>query len=192
MNLLGLFGWLAPGGTSYLQGAWTEASGVRVEKRWWPTQAEQVAYLRAVVDVFREREWVRQLALKIVFHDYKCARKDKTCQALAIGDWAQKHITYVEELPERFFLPFRLLKQPNPAGDCDDFTVMIASLCESIGIRCRLVAARWGGGYRHIWPEAWDGKRWIRLDATMREPVGLANPYRVLAKRHPGARVLRV
>jgi len=188
-----MLSWLAPGGVSTLRGGWREPDGTRIEKREWATQAEQVAYLRAVVDVYREREWLRRLALHIAFDVYKCERKDKAAQAVAIGQWVKDHVTYVEELPERFITPLRVLSAPHPAGDCDDFTVLIASLCESLGIRCALVAAAWKGGYRHIWPEAHDGRKWVRLDATMREPVGIANPYKVLIALHGAdARVLRV
>jgi transglutaminase-like putative cysteine protease len=188
-----MIGWFAPGGASERVGGWRESDGTKVERRVWASQAEQVAYLRAMVDVYREREAMRRKAIAIAFDQYRCARKDKTAQALALGTWVRDHVTYVEELPERFYLPLRLLAQPHPAADCDDFTVLIASLCESLGIRCRLVAASWGGGFRHIWPEAWTGTRWLVLDGTMREPVGIANPYKTLVEKYgDDARVLRV
>jgi transglutaminase-like putative cysteine protease len=188
-----LIGWFAPGGASVRVGGWREPDGTKVERRAWATQAEQVAYLRAMVDASRERESMRRLAVHIAFDLYGCQRKEKTKQALALACWVQDHVTYVEELPERFYLPERLLAEAHPAGDCDDFTTLIASLCEAIGIPCRLVAASWRGGYRHIWPEAFDGKRWLRLDATMRERPGVANPYKALvAKYGDDAWVLRV
>jgi len=188
-----MLGWFAPGGASELASAWSEPGGVKVQRRRWVTQAEQVAYLRAVVDACRERETMRRLAVHIAFDIYHCARKDKRAQALAVANWCKGHVTYVEELPERFYFPVRLLAEPHPAGDCDDFTTLIATLCEALGIRCRLVAAWWKGGYRHIWPEAFDGRRWLVLDATMRQPPGLANPYRTLAQKYGSdARVLRV
>lgn len=188
-----MLGWVAPGGAMEVAESWTEPGGVRVERRRWATQAEQVAYLRAVVDACREREMMRRLAIAIAFTLHDCPRKDKRAQALALANWCRDRVTYVEELPERFYFPARLLTEPHPAGDCDDFTVLIATLCEALGIRCRLVAAWWRSGYRHIWPEAWDGARWLVLDATMREPAGIADPYRTLiAKYGSDARVLRV
>ena len=181
-----MLGWLAPGGASQKLDGWTERDGTKVQRHQWVTQAEQVAYLRAVVDVYREREAMRRLAVAIVFDQYHCGRKDKLAQALAIGNWVKDHVTYVEELPERFYLPLRLLAEVHPAADCDDFTVLIASLCESLGITCRLVAASWRGGYRHIWPEANVGTRWVVLDGTMAE---LASLYKGIEKAIHGNRV---
>ena len=40
-----------------------------------------------------------------MFHEAGCQPKDKLAHALAIGEWVQKNITYVNELPETFQSP---------------------------------------------------------------------------------------
>jgi transglutaminase-like putative cysteine protease len=99
----------------------------------------------------------------------------------------QDRITYVEEMPERFQTPTTTIAMGY--GDCDDFTTLIASLLESIGIESELVGMQWsvpgeGKFYRHIFPRAvvtQGGRVYeIPLDATERQDIyELMNPVEV-------------
>ncbi len=54
-------------------------------------------------------------------------------------------------------------------GDCDDKSVLLASLLESIGHPARFIAVGYSipGEYDHVFVETLIGKRWIALDAIV-------------------------
>jgi transglutaminase superfamily protein len=166
---------------------------------------EQLQFLRTMIDVYRATEWSRQMALRIV-KEAGCADRHHACMALAVGEWVQRNIRYVREFPERFQSPSRTVK--DAAGDCDDFTTLIGSLLESIGIQVEVVGMKVGqppGGrlgerireafrldtkWKHVYPRALidtGGGRPVvmNLDATLRNtPVRqLANPIRRALER---------
>ncbi len=148
------------------------------------TQADQVAFLRAMVNAYKGSQFIRDRALAIVFPT--CPAKAKACQALAIGAWVQKHIRYVNEGVEGFQTPVRTLT--HRFGDCDDHTTLICALLESIGIKSELVAMKWNGQFRHIFARAvLQGPRGpvrIPLDSTLSPPVSaLTNPIVVSVER---------
>lgn len=167
------------------------AGQVKVRRLRVASQPDQVAFLRAMVDRYRANQLVREKAVDIVFREAKCAPKAKACHALAIGGWVQRNVTYVNEGIETFQTPVRTLTWRY--GDCDDFTTLVCSLLESIGIRSELVALSWRGQFRHIFPRAvvaGAGGKLVRipLDATLRQPIAeLTNPVAMAIRRgdHP-------
>lgn len=147
------------------------------------TLDEQLRFLRNMVNQFRQNPTIRDLAVKII-KDAGAAPKDQRSQALAIATWVQDHIYYVMELPERFATPTETLRKE--AGDCDDFTTLIASLNESIGIPTLFVVMQIDGAWKHIFPAALIGpqKRLLTLDATMRFPIAdCVNPVTYTTQR---------
>jgi len=156
----------------------------------WANQAEQVLFLRQVVDTYRGWPEFRKLAAWIVFDWAKCPMRDKRCHALAIARWVQEHIRYINEGEETFMTPVATLTEGY--GDCDEFTTLIASLIESIGIDCQVVGLEWDGQYRHSFPRAVVGRMpngggpvLLPLDATLDTPVGrpLQDPVLILHQR---------
>jgi hypothetical protein len=164
----------------------------------FPNQAAQVVWLRRMVDHYRGEPLLRAKAHQIVFELARCQPRDRLCHCIAIARWVQDNITYVNEGIETFQSPVETLT--SRYGDCDDFTTLIASLVESIGIPCQLVALEWDGEYRHIFPRAvlsglgpGGTPLELPLDATLTGgPVGapLQNPLLILAKRGTPVRQL--
>lgn len=115
---------------------------------------------------YRTHPAIRELALKTI-REANVEARDKREQALAIGQWVQDNIYYVHESPERFQTPLHTLRIK--AGDCDDFTTLICSLLESIGIPNRFVCMQINGVWKHIFPAALmaNGKL-LPLDGTMK------------------------
>jgi hypothetical protein len=145
---------------------------------------EQLWTLRKVIEVYRGKEWSREIAIRII--RARCPQKNQVCQALAIADAVQRRTYYVKERPERFQFPKRTWKLK--AGDCDDFTTLIGSLCESIGIPIEVWGLKVDHLWRHVYPVALiqAGHRMLRLplDATMRAPVWeRRNPIQVAIER---------
>ncbi len=169
-----------------------------VKRLRFPNQAAQVVFLRQMVDEYRSNQLIRQKAQQIVFEIYKCKPRDRLSHCMAVARWVQEHITYVNEGEETFQTPVATLTQRY--GDCDDFTTLIGSLLESIGIRCQVVALEWDGEFRHVFPRAVldglgpdGGPLFLPLDATLEGgPVGdpLQNPIAILAGRGKVARQL--
>lgn len=151
------------------------------------SQEEQIRFLRLVVEQYSGDHRIVSLARDIVFRQYGCQPKDKRAHALALADWVQKNITYVEELPERFQSPTSTVSQHY--GDCDDFVQLLASLLQAVGIEAQLVAMSWaeadGTYYRHIFtravvPDDQGREVLLPLDPTMSRPVGdLVDPIQI-------------
>lgn len=167
----------------------------RPVRSWWVhgSQPEHVLYMRRIVDAYRRSTAVRQLAVWIVFHWAGCPPKRKARHALAIARWVQRSILYVNEGQETFQTPLATLRLG--FGDCDDMTILICALCEAIGIPTQIVAMQWAGSYRHVFPAAvilLVGGRplSLALDATLRAPVGKANPVALSIRRGQRPRVL--
>jgi hypothetical protein len=148
-----------------------------------------VRELRKVVIDWRGRVWTRETAIGIVRDE--CPSKQRMCQTMAIAEWVQARIYYVNELPETFQTPFRTVELG--AGDCDDHAVLLAALLESIGIPVDLVAMKIDGIWRHIFAMAHvrlpSGRTVaIPLDTTLSSPVrSLKNP--VLMAMQRGAKI---
>jgi transglutaminase-like putative cysteine protease len=176
----------------------SEATGATVSSRKisFDSQPEQIKYLRTVVEEYRELYAIRARARDIAFRQSLCPPRDKICQALAIAGWVQRNITYVEEYPEIFQTPTTTVAEGY--GDCDDFTTLIAAMCESIGIDTELVGIEWGPAsdryVRHIFPRAviQQGGQLYRvpLDATLVNPLdGRENPIEIAAGKGSPVRI---
>jgi len=133
---------------------------------------DELRFLRKVVTEFRAMPQIRDLALDII-RKAAIESRDKKGQALAVANWVKQNIYYVHELPERFQYPNDTLR--SRAGDCDDFTTLIGSLIESIGIPSVMVAMKPRFSFKHIFPAARIGAGMLSLDATNRFGVNV-NP----------------
>jgi len=183
----------------------------RTQRLKFGSQQEQVTFLRSLVNKWRSKLAIREKAADIV-QEAGVPPRRRVEQALAIGRWAKDGgIYYVNEPVEIFQTPARTIM--SGIGDCDDFTVTIAALCESIGIPTRLVAmsvrprprgiaghianalAREDQSLTHIYPEAMPvhfGKRVrVPLDATGDFPVG-TDPIALALRRGKYVRTFAV
>lgn len=83
--------------------------------------------------------------------------------------WVKQHIRYVNDVRgvETLATPKATLEVA--AGDCDDMSVLVASLLESIGHPTRFVALGFGDGndFSHVLTETRLGSQWLALDPTV-------------------------
>lgn len=136
-----------------------------------------------MVSKYRMQANIRDLAMKII-RDGGIVERDKKEQALAIATWVQANIYYVHELPERFATPDETLR--TKAGDCDDQTVLTASMLESVGVPTKLVCMSINGKWAHIYPAAvlTNKGTLMALDTTMKTPVyDMGNPIEFAQSR---------
>lgn len=185
---------------------------VKTRKMRFSNVFEQALFLRNMVDRYRQSQQIRELAIDIVFHQRHLPPKAKAAHALAIGEWVQDNVIYVNEFPELFQTPLRTLRLG--AGDCDDGTTLTCSLLESIGIPSRLVAlelaqrrpasGRWmpweqfsPAAWKHIFPAAlvpMRGRQFeLPLDWSLSIPVSrLTNPVALALRRGDRVRTMAV
>lgn len=150
--------------------------------------ADEAAELRKMVSRYTGDLALKEFALKII-RDAGVAPKQEADQALAIAEWVQENIYYVHEGRETFQKPATTLRLR--AGDCDDFTLLIASMLGTIGIRNKLCVLKINGRWAHIFPVAIvvqnrETHR-LTLDATLDKeeyPIrDLVNPIQLVRDR---------
>ena len=60
-------------------------------------------------------------------------------------------------------------------GDCDDFTILLCALLETVGVRTRIKTIAGDGRapdtFTHVFPEALVNGKWIAVDAARRHPA---------------------
>lgn len=120
---------------------------------------------------------VRQTAISIL-RRREVKPKDYIGEIKALFEWVQQNIRYTKDTyrVEVLHTPQRMLELR--AGDCDDMTILLGALLESIGHPVRLVLTGPDGLrpelFSHIYLEVSLRGRWIPLDATMPHPMGWA------------------
>jgi transglutaminase-like putative cysteine protease len=98
------------------------------------------------------------------------APKDWTGQVKAIHRYVRDQIRYVMDPAgiETLSTPMRLIEIG--AGDCDDKSILLASLLEAVNHPTRFVAIGMSGGtLEHVYVETKIGDEWIPLETT--EPM---------------------
>lgn len=97
-------------------------------------------------------------------------QKDYTAEAARCLAYCRDRVRYVKDIlgVETLHDPVTLLNIE--AGDCDDKSVLLASLLASIGHRVQFVAASFQPGtYSHVWVRDYLYGRWVDLEPT--EPL---------------------
>ncbi len=93
-------------------------------------------YARILTELGKRDPEIRELAVRIVS---SCKGKDYRCEAETLHRWVQDNIRYVRDPMgvERFATANRTLQER--AGDCDDSSITLSALLESIGHETRLI-----------------------------------------------------
>lgn len=113
-------------------------------------------------------------------------QKDYVGEVRALFSFVQNNIRYVRDITgyETLRTPEKTLEVGG--GDCDDKSVLLAALLESIGHPTRFVAIGFEPNtYHHVYVETLVGKQWVALDATECRPAGwnpATGPIEVKAK----------
>lgn len=125
--------------------------------------------MRSLVRSGKKTLPVRKAALSIV---KGLAQKDYPGELRRIHAWVRDHIRYVKDVNgvETLQSPEQTLQMGQ--GDCDDKSILAASLLESIGFSTRFVAIGFKPRcFSHVLVEAKLDGRWIPVETT--EPVAL-------------------
>lgn len=117
--------------------------------------------------------------------------RDEVALARAVQLVAQQGIKYFREFPERWQSPIRTIKWR--IGDCDDKSILIASMLRSFRIPVRLKFVRFvrselvngvpvGVRIAHVYPQAYLRGKWESLESVQPWPLG-KDPEDVLRSR---------
>lgn len=151
---------------------------------------ETVEIMKRVARARAAHPRVRELALAILSH-HNTDSQNYVDEALAVGRYVQAKVKYVRDIDgvEQLHDPLTMidqLKRGAAVGDCDDMSLLIATLLLSIGHRpyFRIVRYRGNSGaFQHIYVVVFE-KNWrspkkrVVLDAILkRSPIGAEVPH---------------
>jgi transglutaminase-like putative cysteine protease len=130
--------------------------------------------MAAIVRHSRQLPLFRLLALKLVAG---LPPKAYSAEARAVYDFVRKRIRYTRDIRdvETLVYPEQLLQLGH--GDCDDMSMIVATLLETLGHPCRFVAVGFKpGNFSHVLTECRISGIWTPIDATMNKGAGWEPP----------------
>jgi len=154
---------------------------------------ETIKIMQRVARARASHPLVRQLALNILL-DYDVLSQHYINEALAIGNFVKEKVRYVRDIQgvETLHDPLTLIDQIKRGvaqGDCDDISLLIATLLLSIGHSPFYKAVKYKKGiktYQHIYVVVFERnpgqkkKREIVLDGILKiKPIGSEVPHAV-------------
>lgn len=109
---------------------------------------------------------------------YRVPERDPAALARAVQRYAQEHIKFMRERPERFASPLRTIEWG--FGDCDDKSIFIATVLRSFRIPVRLAFIRYVQRKRdgtpqrisHVYPQVQLDGKWVALESVHPWPMG--------------------
>jgi len=132
-------------------------------------------YMVSFVKEYRKNPEIRALAERIIFN---APEKDAVAEARAVFEWVRNNIRYTQDIRD-----VETIKTPDAVlysqqGDCDDQSLLTATLLETIGYTTRFVAVgtHTPGVFEHVYAQVKLGTRWIALDTTENYPMGWEPP----------------
>lgn len=96
--------------------------------------------------------------------------KNYYAEIKALFQWVKDHIRYVRDVRDTETVATPVATLQIGSGDCDDMSLLLSALLESIGVRTRFAALGFppDNNYSHVLVEAQVGpKHWMPLDAIV-------------------------
>jgi hypothetical protein len=130
--------------------------------------------MRSMVKTWRKSPIILQRATDLV---RSCPSKDWLCEVRKLHQFVRDSIRYQLDVRgvETLRTPELVLRER--VGDCDDKSVLLASLLEAIGHPTRFVALAFGPApapFSHVYVETLIGDRWVAAETTEPWPLGRA------------------
>lgn len=132
---------------------------------------QTIRTMRQLVNEFRTNATIRQTAMQIVF---LTPEKDEYSECESIFNFVRDHIRYVKDVVGVETLALPTITLATRMGDCDDQSVLLASLLESIGYPTQFVIAGYSqpGVYEHVYVRVLCNGEAIGMDATEQHYLG--------------------
>lgn len=139
-------------------------------------EAGVAATLRIMVNMVLESRASPTVRLTAQTLVRDCASRDAACQVRTLHAWVRDNIKYLPDVRDVETIQSADYTLSLRSGDCDDQSVLLASLLESIGRQTRFLAvAVRGGEFSHVTSQVLLGTRWLNLETilpTLKEPWG--------------------
>lgn len=136
---------------------------------------ETLSIMRRMVNDYKTQPAMRQAALNVTF---MTPAQDDASEVEALYSFVRDHIRYTKDVYgiETLATPDKTLQMR--VGDCDDMTVLLATLLESIGYPTRFVIEGYteGNGWEHVYLETCLYGQWVALDPTEQVAMGWQPP----------------
>lgn len=135
--------------------------------------------MRALARKYKCAPGVRMLTQKLTKN---LSNKKYSAEANAVFMFVRDKIRYVKDIRgvETVQTPVQTVK--TGSGDCDDKSLLIAAMLESIGHPTRFVAVGFiPGTFSHVFTQTKIGRKWVTLETTMQYPMG-KNPPGITSK----------
>lgn len=136
--------------------------------------AQTVGVMRRLVNEGKIDPIIRSAATSIV---YLTPEKDAGSELLALFDQVQNRIRYVGDIHGVETVSTAAKTLLGKIGDCDDKSILLASLFEAIGYPTRFVVAGYStpGELEHVYLQVF-ADDWIDCDPTEPHPMGWCAP----------------
>lgn len=127
-----------------------------------------VAEMNRLVKEGLRNPLIRLTALKII-RDAGIEGRDFAGEIQAVFDWVLANVRYTKD-------PYKLEMVHSPdvvlkmrAGDCDDMSILLAALLQSLGhqTRFKVISSVDPETFNHVYAQVKAGNRWLSLDATV-------------------------
>lgn len=149
---------------------------------------------RLLIEYGKRDPKVRELAVKVTG---SCRGKDALCEVTTLHAYVRDHVRYIKDIEnvERFATPQRTLFLEQ-AGDCDDSSIALSALLESIGYETRvvLVDPQLTGKFSHVIAQVLLDDEWHWMETTRKVPFDWKPPFTisyVIDKNSAGDEVMK-
>lgn len=151
-----------------------------------PGVALTIQKMTALIDAGKSSAMVHAQA-QTILNQYRVPAYAWERQARAIWDWVRRNITFTPDPVGKEGVQDAEWTLTYRRGDCDCISVLMCSLLETIGTRCRLMTVasdpRDPEQFSHVYPQALVNGRWISVDVARRSPAFGLSPSRYFRKR---------
>lgn len=138
---------------------------------------QTLGMMRLMVQNARKQMPIRQAAVNAIF---LTPAKSDDHEIDALLSFVQQHVRYVRDVVDVETLCEPAITLQTRVGDCDDMTMLLCALLESVGYPTRFVVAGYDGSgdmdVSHVYCQAWSEKGWLSLDPTEPGTVGWEPP----------------
>lgn len=131
--------------------------------------------MRQIIDQYKTNTDIRQASIGLIF---LTPEKDDNAEATVIFNFVRDRVRYVRDIVdvETISTPDKTLM--SMIGDCDDQTILLGTMLESVGLKSRLVAAGYvsNNSVEHVYLQVYIAGEWVNADPTEHHPLGWAPP----------------
>jgi hypothetical protein len=124
-----------------------------------------LAIMVDIVKVYKANALIRQAAQRLVRN---CSSRDAGCQVSCIHAYVRDGIIYLPDVRDVETLQTPDYTLQEGSGDCDDQSILVASLLESIGFETRFCAIGVQGEFfSHVSSQVRLGRAWVNLETIL-------------------------